>query len=90
MDQETLQALREKVKRAEELQQQIDTLDEFIASCNADIGFLNVTMNYRQQNEIKLVAKFGPREVFDAFKDDVQAAAIKLKEKLEAEFKNLK
>lgn len=90
MDEKTLADLKTKVEQAEKLKKQMDTLDEFIASCNADIGYLNITMNYRNQNEVKLVNQFGPREVFEAFKDDVKTAAENLKKKLETEFKNLK
>lgn len=90
MDDKSLEELRAKVTAAEKLKQQIVTLEEFIASCNAEVGFLNVTMNYRNQNEIKLVTHFGAKEVFDAFRDDLRTAAEKLKAKLEADYNNLK
>lgn len=91
MDDKTLQELKDKVNTAETLSRQIKTMDDVIASCNAEVGFLNLTMNHNQQNAIPLVnSGFTAREVFDAFKDDVKAAAIKYKTKLEADYKNLK
>jgi len=90
MDDKTLQELKAKVEKAEKLKQQIDNLDELIDSCDATVGFLNITANYRNQNEIRLVEYFGPKEVFDAFKKVIQQAALDLQDQLAEEYKNLK
>lgn len=90
MDDQQLDALKGKVDQAVKLKNQIAALEDFIASCNAEVGFLNVTMNYKNQNEIKLVNHFTAKEAFEAFSGDIKDAAERLKGNLETEFKNLK
>lgn len=91
MDDKTLQELKGKVERAEALTKQMQTMDDVIASCNAEVGFLNMVMNYNQQNAINLITSgFMPREVFDAFKSAIKAQAVELRKDLEQQYKNLK
>ena len=82
-------ALREKIQRADDLIKQMATLKEFIASCNADIGFLNITMNYRQQNEVKLVNIFEARTLYDVYKTALKETAQEQLTALEAQYKAL-
>jgi hypothetical protein len=90
MDDKTLKELREKVDAAETLKKKMEMLDDVVASCNAEVGFLSVTVNYRNQNEIRMVDTFPAKELFEAFKDDIKAAALKHKEQLEKQYTNLK
>lgn len=90
LNDETLADLKNKVNQAEALQLQIKALDEVIASCKAEVGFLNIIANYKNQNEVNLVASFPVRNIFDGFKLHISDAATELKGKLETEFKNLK
>lgn len=89
MDKDILQALKAKVEIGEDLQRQIAALDDFIASCNGDIGFVNILMNFKQQNEIVLATVFPAKTLFTEFKAELKDAAYLLKAKLETEFKNL-
>ena len=90
MDDKTLQALKAKVEEAEGLQKKIKTLEEVIASCEATVGFIAITMNYKNQNEIRLADRFGAKDLHDHFKTAIMEAAAKLKDKLEADYIKLK
>ena len=90
MDDKQLEELRAKVDHAELLKKQISKLDDVISSCNAEVGFVSITVNFKNQNEIRLVEHFQAKELFDAFGGVIKEAAISLKTKLETEYKNLK
>lgn len=89
MDDKKLTGLRDIVSRAEELQKQIKELEDVIASCKAEVGYMGIVVNLKNQNEINLHFKLSPRLTFDSFKDGIKASAEVLKEKLEEEYKNL-
>jgi len=84
-----LDKLRATVDTAEKLKRQIKTLDDFIASSNNAVGYLNVTMNHKNQNEIQLISNFETRVIFDWFKDHLREAAELLKSDLEGKYKEL-
>lgn len=92
MDEKQHQELKEKVSQADSLQRQIKSLDEVIKSCKGEVGFLNIIANYKNQNEINLAISLdqGAKDVYEAFKAYVHDGAVRLKAKLETDYKNLK
>lgn len=86
MTDQELGKLQAVVNRAEQLKRNIKALGEFIASCKNEVGYLNISMNHKNQNQIDLASYFTAREVFDEFKAKIYDAAVDLVAKLEAEY----
>ena len=90
MDNETLDNLKQVVDYATGLKNKIEHLDSVVASCNAEVGFVDIRINYRNQNEISLASVLGSAETFTAFRDSLKAAALVEKERLLVRYKELK
>ena len=90
MNDQTLKELKAKVETAEDIKKKINALDETIQSCKAPAGFLQIIINYNNQNQLSLGEAFGPKTLNAHFKDHIAQAAEKLKADLEKEYENLK
>lgn len=89
MDDKTLNDLKQVVDQALTTKKQIEYLDDVIASCNAEVGFLDIRINYRNQNEVSMATVLGAGETFTAFKTHVSIAAQQEKDRLVSNYKNI-
>jgi len=89
MDDKTLNDLKQVVDQALAVKKKMEHLDDVIASCNAEVGFLDIRINYRNQNEASAASILGAGETFTAFRDSLAEAATKEKARLEASYKQL-
>jgi hypothetical protein len=89
MDDKTLTDLKQVVDQALSIKKKIAALDDVLVACNAEAGFLDIKINYRNQNEVSLAAVLGAGETFTAFKKALGEAAGSEKARLHSSYTNL-
>ena len=90
MDDKLLTELQAKVQLATDLKGRVEALDRVIASCNAEVGFMDIVLNYNNQNEMHVKNILGPGDTFVEFKDVIKQGAMAVRDKLEQQYKDLK
>lgn len=90
MDDEKLKNLKETVDQGTSLKNKIEAMTVVIDACDSKLGFLDISINHNNQNEVRLARVLGSAETFAAFSSDIQTAAKAEKVRLEGIFLNLK